>query len=151
MHAYIDIFITPENKGKSRILNLGCGNSVLGEELWNAGYGEVQNIDYSASVITFMTTLFSKRFPNIEKSKPKCEYKEMDAKELKYEDNSFDLVIDKGSNCSFNNTKGCLDAFFCGGETDTNIKSILCEVSRVLKPGNKSWFIVDRRWSLHVY
>ena len=33
------------------VLNLGCGNSLLSEEMYNDGYKNILNIDLSQSII----------------------------------------------------------------------------------------------------
>ncbi len=49
----------------------------------------------------------------------------MDARDLQYEDNSFDLVIDKST----------MDALLCGDHSFLNVSIMTKEVQRVLKTG----------------
>lgn len=42
-------------KGDMRILNLGCGNSILPEEMFDDGFANIFNIDISQTVIEFMS------------------------------------------------------------------------------------------------
>jgi hypothetical protein len=42
---------SPEWKGKLRILNLGCGNSIMAENLYDEGYTNICNMDISTVVI----------------------------------------------------------------------------------------------------
>ena len=43
-----------KDKAVLRILNLGCGNSILPEEMYDNGYRNIFNIDISQTVIEFM-------------------------------------------------------------------------------------------------
>ena len=43
---------TPDWKSKVTILNLGCGNSVIAEDLYDKGFTNVFNMDISETVIT---------------------------------------------------------------------------------------------------
>jgi len=49
----------------------------------------------------------------------------MDCTELKYEDDSFDFVIDKST----------IDALLCSENSSVNVAKMLAEVQRVLKQG----------------
>jgi len=42
---------SPDWKSKVRILNLGCGNSILAEDLYDRGFTNVYNMDISDVVI----------------------------------------------------------------------------------------------------
>ncbi|XP_048587598.1 EEF1A lysine methyltransferase 4 isoform X2 [Nematostella vectensis] len=72
-----------------RVLILGCGNSGLSEDMYNEGYTDITNIDYSPIVI--------------ENMKRKChamrgmEWKVMDITKLDFPPNSFDVVIEKAT------------------------------------------------------
>ena len=55
-----------------KILNLGCGNSRLGEDLSEEGYEDITNIDFSAKVISIMEEKCKAKFP-------KMSFKVMDA------------------------------------------------------------------------
>ena len=48
------IYDTPDWKEKLLILNLGCGNSILSEELYDKGFKNIYNIDISPIVIEQM-------------------------------------------------------------------------------------------------
>ncbi|KAI0352160.1 S-adenosyl-L-methionine-dependent methyltransferase [Trametes cingulata] len=74
----------------SRILMLGCGNSTLSQDMYDDGYKNIVNTDYSGILIEKM------RHKHAE-SRPEMEWHEMDIRELKFEDNSFDVAIDKGT------------------------------------------------------
>ena len=51
-------------------------------------------------------------------------YQQMDARNLKFEDGSFDAIIDKA----------CFDAILCGDNSGPNSKKMLSEVYRLLSP-----------------
>jgi SAM-dependent methyltransferase len=100
--SYKDIahLISAEIPDKSaRILMLGCGNSSLSEEMWDDGYQNIVNVDYSSVVITNMQQRNAHRQPGLD-------WLEMDVRDLKFDDSSFDVVIDKGTMDSMMTTKG---------------------------------------------
>jgi len=72
-----------------RILVLGCGNSTLSDRMWQAGYRNIVNVDFSAVVIEKMQRLYLDR--------PGMEWHVMDVRGLEFEPSSFDVVIDKGT------------------------------------------------------
>ncbi|KAF9069792.1 S-adenosyl-L-methionine-dependent methyltransferase [Rhodocollybia butyracea] len=85
--------IIPEKSCK--ILMLGCGNSKLSEDMYNDGYKNIVNIDYSSVVINKM----KERHPHME-------WHEMDVRDLQFEDESFDIAIDKGTMDALMTVKG---------------------------------------------
>ncbi|WWC67866.1 uncharacterized protein I206_101783 [Kwoniella pini CBS 10737] len=88
-----------KGKGKeTRILTLGCGNSALGEVLYDNGWENIVNIDYSKIVIDQMKERHI--------SRPKMEWLEMDILDLNFQDEDFDLVVDKGTMDAMLTTKG---------------------------------------------
>jgi ubiquinone/menaquinone biosynthesis C-methylase UbiE len=58
------------------------------------------------------------------KSRDKMKYVVMDVQHLDFEDESFDIVIDKST----------MDCIFCCDNSDDMVKSMLSESFRVLKP-----------------
>ena len=111
LNPLIAKFMTPTD----RILMLGCGNSVLSENLYDNGYTNIVNIDISGIVIDQMKKRNTHR--------PLMTYIQMDALDLEYEDDSFDVVFDKST----------LDAILCGKLSFLNSAMMLKEVQRVLK------------------
>ena len=67
------------------ILMVGCGNSKLSSNLTSEGFA-VTNIDISQVVIE-----------NMSRSEPNFEYLVMDATQMPFRDQSFDVVFDKGT------------------------------------------------------
>lgn len=73
----------------SSILILGCGNSTHGEDMYRDGYKNIVNIDFSETVIKNM----KERCYNM----PEMKWIKMNIKDLKFDNESFDVVIDKGT------------------------------------------------------
>ena len=104
-------------KETGQILNLGCGNSEFAEDMYNDGYKNIKNIDISHNVI--------KAMKERNKDKVGMVYEVMDVRDLKYEDNTFDLAVDKST----------IDALLCGDDAFINVAKMIKEVQRVLKVG----------------
>jgi ubiquinone/menaquinone biosynthesis C-methylase UbiE len=96
---------------------LGCGNANFSEDLYEAGFENVWNIDISPVVINQMKQRNAHR--------PKMKYQVMDVCDLKYPDNYFDVAIDKST----------IDAILCGDNPFLNTAIMLKESQRVLKEG----------------
>jgi len=82
----------------ARILMLGCGNSTLSEDMYDDGYKNIVNIDYSPVVIERMRARNHNR--------PEMQWLVMDIRDLRFEDNSFDVAIDKGTMDAMMTAKG---------------------------------------------
>ncbi|XP_054756592.2 EEF1A lysine methyltransferase 4-like [Lytechinus pictus] len=110
-----------------RILMLGCGTSTLSLEMYEDGYHNIVNVDFSSVCIEKMK----------EKHEhcPTMEWMVMDIKDLKFPDCSFDVVLEKGT----------LDALVANEKDPWNISEegfdvmnqSLTQVSRVLKPAGR--------------
>lgn len=98
-----------------RILQLGCGNSRLAEELADDGYEEIVNIDISQVVIDQMSRKHS--------TLSGVSFHQMDATTMSFDNNSFDAVFEKGT----------LDALSTG--SFELVRKVVAEVFRVLRPG----------------
>uniref|UniRef100_A0A453RL88 Methyltransferase type 11 domain-containing protein n=1 Tax=Aegilops tauschii subsp. strangulata TaxID=200361 RepID=A0A453RL88_AEGTS len=73
-----------------RLLLVGCGNSVFGENMVQDGYQDVVNIDISSVVIEQMKKKYH--------DKPQLKDTKMDVRNMSdFESGSFDAVIDKGT------------------------------------------------------
>ncbi|EGR34600.1 protein kinase domain protein [Ichthyophthirius multifiliis] len=123
----IQQYITSE----SVILNVGAGSSSkkeqqfqyiiniqkkeLSEELYDEGYLNITNIDISQTVIKNMQEKYSDRGETFK-------YICMDVKQMEFQQNSFDFVIDKGT----------LDCILCGESSTINSSKVLSEIYRVL-------------------
>lgn len=108
-----------------RILNPGCGNSVLPKQMYDAGYHHIVNIDFSSQAIKQMLGRSSS------KPRPGLEWHQMDALAMNFPSESFDVVFDKG----------LLDALACSNfnkfasanDSAKLVASYLREVKRVLR------------------
>ncbi|KMZ62419.1 Methyltransferase-like protein [Zostera marina] len=99
-----------------RLLVVGCGNSVFGENMVADGYQDIYNIDISSVVIEAMKKKYS--------IEPAQKFVQMDVRDMSsFRDDSFDGVIDKGT----------LDSIMCGSNAKENAKKMLKEVGRILK------------------
>ncbi len=82
---------------KHKILIIGIGKSNTAEVLYNKGFKEIVCIDISETIIAQMSNKYS-NFPGID-------FFVMDANNLSlFKDDSFTLVIDKGSYYKCSNT-----------------------------------------------
>lgn len=119
-YADVRTFIEEATAGDRNvpILQCGCGNSTLAEDMYDDGYCHIVNIDLSAVVITLM----SER--NV--ARPGMSWLVMDATRMApLESCSFGLVLDKS----------LLDPFGCADESHAVVAAYLGEVLRVLRGG----------------
>ncbi|KAH0787070.1 Phosphoethanolamine N-methyltransferase-related protein [Histomonas meleagridis] len=100
--------------GDEKVLNIGCGNSEMAYDMLGNPFHSVYNMDISSVVIDQMKSKYQDQKELI--------WEVMDCTNMTYEDNSFDVVFDKGT----------LDALFCGDMK--NVEKTICEVARILKP-----------------
>nr|XP_033331723.1 eEF1A lysine and N-terminal methyltransferase homolog isoform X2 [Megalopta genalis] len=77
-------------KVKDNILIVGCGNSTLSMCLYDAGYRNITNIDISHIVIKQMHDINASVRPNLI-------YEQMDATQMTYPDDTFSVILDKGT------------------------------------------------------
>ena len=96
---------------------LGCGNAKFSEEMYEDGYRNITNVDISSTVIKQMNEYYKQKIPDMT-------YEVMDAREMSFEDGSFDCIIDKA----------CFDALLSGDNSGPNSAAMLNEVHRVLAP-----------------
>ena len=110
-----------------RILMLGCGNSPFSFDLYADGFHSITNIDYSSVCIRKMKIKY--------KDCLKMKWLEMDMFNLQFDEESFDVVIEKGT----------IDALLVDEQDPWNISNdgfnsvtkALDQVSKVLKSGGK--------------
>ncbi|PVU95880.1 hypothetical protein BB561_001518 [Smittium simulii] len=112
------------------ILMLGCGNSSLSEDMYNDGYQDITNIDFSEIVIQQM----SERCSELD-----MKWQVMDVLDLKYPDNQFDVLIDKGTMDALMCEKG--DVWDPSDELKATVKKEVDCAERVLKPGGVFLYI----------
>eukprot|EP01062_Namystynia_karyoxenos_P063107 TRINITY_DN55925_c0_g1_i1.p1 TRINITY_DN55925_c0_g1~~TRINITY_DN55925_c0_g1_i1.p1 ORF type:complete len:207 (+),score=70.76 TRINITY_DN55925_c0_g1_i1:93-713(+) len=105
----------------SRLLIAGCGNSTLGEDLYDqASFTDITAVDFSEKAIMAMAQRRSNR--------EGLNYLVEDLVALSFPMGTFDCVIDKAT----------LDSCICGddeSETQRHVTKILQEIARVLKKG----------------
>lgn len=111
LKAILSQYLKPEYK----ILVIGCGNANFSEDLYDAGFPHIYNIDISKVVINQM----KKR--NAHRKLMKWEF--MDCCKLTYPDNFFDIAIDKST----------IDALLCGDNSYVITALMLKESQRVIK------------------
>ena len=99
-----------EWKKSCKILNLGCGNSTIAEDLYDKGFVQTYNMDISTEVIKQM----SER--NAEK-RPHLQWAVMDVRDMTYDTGMFDMIIDKST----------IDAILCGDNAFMNTAIMLKE------------------------
>ena len=78
------------DKSRVRILVVGCGNAPFSCDLYDDGYTNIVNIDYSGTVIQNMQQLHST-------SRPNMQWIVMDMTRNTFSNASFDVVIDKAA------------------------------------------------------
>lgn len=107
----------PSSAGhRPSILHVGCGNSVLGEQLYDMGYTAIANVDIREAAIKQMRSRNSERRPGMS-------WHCADARRMRaFNDGSFDIVLDRGT----------LDHFVAA---DAEPKAYFEEIARVLLPG----------------
>ena len=104
-----------------KIINIGCGNSLLSEELYEDGYEDITNIDFSSKVINQIEEKNKAKYP-------KMSFKVMDVLNMQeIQTGSFNVALDKGT----------LDSVLCGDNSGTNVQKMLNEIHRILSPGGK--------------
>eukprot|EP01063_Lacrimia_lanifica_P002179 TRINITY_DN11130_c0_g1_i1.p2 TRINITY_DN11130_c0_g1~~TRINITY_DN11130_c0_g1_i1.p2 ORF type:complete len:210 (+),score=83.03 TRINITY_DN11130_c0_g1_i1:118-747(+) len=104
----------------SRVMVAGCGNSTLGEELYDrAGLTDITCIDFCEAPIEVMMAR--------KEGREGLNYIVADLKDLHIPSGAYDVIIDKG----------CLDAATCGDNERaivTTARPLISEISRVLRP-----------------
>ncbi|CAL1714250.1 unnamed protein product [Somion occarium] len=110
----------------ARILMLGCGNSTLSEEMYDDGYKNIVNTDYS-------DILIKKMRHKHQQLRPEMQWLEMDVRDLKFESGSFDFALDKGTMDAMMTTKG--DVWDPSEDVVESCNKEVDEVLRVIRNG----------------
>ncbi|MGH0178589.1 UNVERIFIED_CONTAM: hypothetical protein FKN15_077575 [Acipenser sinensis] len=106
-----------------RVLVVGCGSSELSEQMYDAGYRALTNIDISTTALARMQERNSAQRPGMT-------FLCVDAQHMEpFSDGSFQAALDKGT----------LDALAPDGSPDTlgRVGRVLAEVGRVLRVGGR--------------
>jgi len=113
-------FVNGKLSKSALILVIGCGNSDLSVEIYDAGYTNILNIDFSELVIDEMKKKYSV-------SKPLMRWEVMDMTQMgSISSESVDLIVDKGA----------LDALMSSDNMTTQLNAIKMfnEINRILTP-----------------
>ncbi|KAL9710919.1 hypothetical protein Ac2012v2_005459 [Leucoagaricus gongylophorus] len=105
---------------------LGCGNSKLSEDLWEDGYKNIINTDFSGVLIEKM----KQRHKQI---RPEMEWHEMDVRDLQFADGTFDVAVDKGTMDAMITAEGSV--WDPSGQVVRDCNKEVDETLRVLKNG----------------
>lgn len=102
-----------------RILHLGCGTSVLPEQMYDCGYSDIVNVDSSQACLDVM----SERNRVL---RPELQWLQADVRDLrgKVSDGEYSVVLEKST----------LDAVG-DNDHDADAERYISEVHRVLRPG----------------
>ena len=106
-------------KTSDRILQVGCGNSSLASDLYDVGYRAITSIDISDQVISQMQ--------QNNKTRPELVFQKMDVTGMKYPEDQFSVVLDKGT----------LDALFTEVAQEETVTAMWSEIARVLRLGGR--------------
>eukprot|EP00760_Papus_ankaliazontas_P025475 PhM_4_TR2734/c0_g1_i1/m.9197 len=109
--------LLPLAKPEVKILIVGCGNSRLSAQLYDAGAKNITNIDISEVVIGQMKQRY--------KDMDTMEWVRMDGTKMEFPDGTFDLVIDKATT----------DSLLCGSNSFHIVYQLNKQISRVMKKG----------------
>jgi EEF1A lysine methyltransferase 4 len=112
-------------KGTITFLEIGCGNAPLIQSMVDDPTLQGSHfigIDFSSSIIQTLKTALPTT-SSVTPPSSSLEYEVMDARSLKYPNESMSYLIDKGT----------MDAMLCAKQWKKNIKSIFSEMCRVLK------------------
>jgi EEF1A lysine methyltransferase 4 len=101
----------------AEILNVGCGNAPLVQDMYDDGYRNITSVDTSPVVIQQQTMKHA--------DKEEVEFSIMDATALEFPDECFDTVLDKST----------MDAVLCGKSGSEGATEMVREAFRVLKSG----------------
>uniref|UniRef100_A0A0K0DIE8 Bis(5'-adenosyl)-triphosphatase n=1 Tax=Angiostrongylus cantonensis TaxID=6313 RepID=A0A0K0DIE8_ANGCA len=102
------------------VLQIGCGNSRLAEEMYDNGFRSIHSIDVDSAVIE------EQRLRN--RKRPELLYAKDDATSLSFGDDLFSVVVDKGTLDSL------LPPHATAQQTES-VRKMFQEVERVLKEG----------------
>ncbi|KAJ1961490.1 hypothetical protein IWQ62_003848 [Dispira parvispora] len=116
---------------EANVLMLGSGNSTLSEDMYRDGYHNITNVDFSKSVIEHMRERC--------RDMPSMRWELMDIRDLQLTDQSFDVVIDKGTMDALMCEQG--DVWEPSAELVHQVEQEVNEVVRVLRPGGKFIYI----------
>ena len=110
-----------------RILVVGCGNAPFSADLYDAGYEQITNIDYSPTVIRDMRAKHAT-------TRPKMQWMVMDMTDMSALDDAyFDVVIDKAAMDALMTQEG--DVWNPDARAIAASRAMCQHVSRILRSG----------------
>lgn len=128
--------ITPFLKAETKILIIGCGNSPFSFDLYDDGYKNITNVDYSKNVIQNMKQKDKETYGdnNSLDDEPKMIWKDMDMIHMdEFTNESFDVVIDKAGIDAILTKEG--DVWNPNPKVIEDVYQICSHVSRILNKG----------------
>jgi hypothetical protein len=120
----------PVLTSNSHVLMTGCGNAAFSADMYDAGYTDIVNMDYSAVCIEQMKQKYTDR--------PLMSWHEGDVTKLdqQWRENEFDLVLDKG----------CSDAILATDEENSESLQLalvsFIQQRHVLKDDPRAYFVL---------
>ncbi|GKY99879.1 hypothetical protein MPSEU_000941500 [Mayamaea pseudoterrestris] len=131
--------LTFPSRENCRTLILGCGNSVLGEQMQRDGWtGPIVNVDFSNVVIEQLKNTYNDAFYLTFETNQRIRPQPMSfvcadvTEPLEFDDGSFDLIV----------CKATLDAVLCGPGYKATATRMIQEVARLLAPEHGVFFLV---------
>lgn len=122
--SQVEQFLLPYLKPEQKILIVGCGNSSFSADIYDAGFHNIVNIDFSAVVIEKMKAIH-------EAVRPGMQWVVMDMTKMTFPEHSFDIVIDKAAMDALVVDEG--DVWDPNEETIQSVHAMCQSVSHVLK------------------
>ncbi|KAL3112834.1 hypothetical protein niasHT_019160 [Heterodera trifolii] len=117
----LDKYIRPSDA----ILQIGCGNSNLAEQLCDNGFRNIHSIDIDGQVIAQQRKKHSEKRPSLK-------FEQRSAADLGLPDASANVVLDKGTLDALLPSSAGADEK--GGESDALVTSMFREIGRCLAP-----------------
>lgn len=119
----------------SKILNVGCGNSLFSEDLYDGGFKNIVNCDFSEDVIKDMSARSAKL-------RPQMRYEVMDIFNMTYSAGSFDAILDKG----------LLDAVYPEDTLSNSekISGLLDKISEIMSASESSRYVCVSLLQKHI-
>jgi ubiquinone/menaquinone biosynthesis C-methylase UbiE len=124
---HVEKDLVPLLKPTDHILIVGCGNSTFSRSIYDAGFKNIVNIDYSGVVIE-----------NMRKVNADCDgmsWVEMDMTKLAFDEASFDVVLDKAAMDALVVEEG--DVWDPEVSVIETVHQMCTSVRRVLVPGGR--------------
>ncbi|XP_028666551.1 eEF1A lysine and N-terminal methyltransferase [Erpetoichthys calabaricus] len=121
-YAELSVVLHKYLRAQDKVLVVGCGNSELSEQLYDAGCTHLTNIDISETAIGRMKERNATKRPDMH-------FELMDVLDLHFDDGSFQVALDKGT----------LDALASDERVETmeRVERMFGQLARVLRVGGR--------------